>query len=216
MKQGRRLGHRAFTLLELLVVIGIIALLMTILLPALKTAKDTARSIVCVNNLKQIGTVIQLYANDHDNWLVPARPNMPGPVGTGGYYWPYPLSDLYLKPGPKLRFVNDVFRCAGVKEIIWEGQGMYGDYAMNYVYAPLYNEAVVTATLVRVDRIPANTMLLADCPLSSAEYAVAFHWQFWIPEMRHRNGINALCGDMHAAWVSHASFTNAYIYGINN
>ena len=64
-----------FTLVELLVVISIIALLMSILMPSLGRAREQARRIVCQNNLKTITLGDQMYAQDSDDWHVPA------------YYW---------------------------------------------------------------------------------------------------------------------------------
>ncbi|MFA6568560.1 MAG: prepilin-type N-terminal cleavage/methylation domain-containing protein [Victivallales bacterium] len=60
-----------FTLVELLVVIAIISLLAAMLLPALKNAKDMAKSISCLNNLKQVETIEQMYVNDWNEWIVP-------------------------------------------------------------------------------------------------------------------------------------------------
>jgi len=61
---------KGFTLIELLVVIAIIALLMAILMPALKRAKEQGERAVCLSNLKQLGLAWILYADDNEDKLV--------------------------------------------------------------------------------------------------------------------------------------------------
>ncbi len=70
-------NHRsAFTLIELLVVIAIIAILAAILFPVFAQARAGARQATCLNNMKQIGTGLMMYAQDYDETL-------PGNSGAG-------------------------------------------------------------------------------------------------------------------------------------
>ena len=98
----------AFTLVELLVVIAIISILAALLMPALKSARETAKSISCMSNLKQIGVALSAYVNDSDGKLMQKGPGLADPWSTclAPYLnirdvWPFPLG----QPPP------GVFRC---------------------------------------------------------------------------------------------------------
>jgi prepilin-type processing-associated H-X9-DG protein/prepilin-type N-terminal cleavage/methylation domain-containing protein len=83
-------GSSAFTLVELLVVIGIIAMLISILLPTLSKARESANAVKCSSNLRQLVLANTLWANDHHGYSIKAYFNA-GPIS--GNWWVAPFGE---------------------------------------------------------------------------------------------------------------------------
>jgi prepilin-type N-terminal cleavage/methylation domain-containing protein/prepilin-type processing-associated H-X9-DG protein len=162
--------RRGFTLIELLIVIGIIAVLLSLLLPALNRSREQARQVVCMNNLRHIGQAFVSYA--HDN-----KEMWPGSASYGGtprfddWVWWQPTRIAQIGRGgigPYLNLANNaastaVLRCPS-DPIEFRGQagppGKYPfSYSMNYdMVAGDANPGININTILR----PAEKILLFE------------------------------------------------------
>ena len=155
---SRPLGKfRGFSLVELLVAVGIIALLIGILLPSLSKARRAARSVACKAKLEQIGVAFQMYLNDH-HFKYPLAPSLPSVnpnnYGTLPQLLGHNLGDvveafhcpsddtLFIKEGISYfyytelgeRPLNDtffwkVFENSAIVPILWDGDAFHGTVA---------------------------------------------------------------------------------------
>ncbi|MFQ5807405.1 MAG: type II secretion system protein [Phycisphaerae bacterium] len=92
---GKSSRSQAFTLIELLVVVAIIALLISILLPSLSRAREEAKKVKCIAQLKEIGHAMHMYFMEHNEWFPFEKRNWPDPA------WPNtPLHGFYYGGHP--------------------------------------------------------------------------------------------------------------------
>ena len=163
----RKVRRNKVSLIELLVVIGIIAILASMLLPALGAAREYAKSITCMSNVRQIGQTCQFYAGDFDDFLPPANyTDADGKYSRWFFYSAYytrmtssptaaawsPYQNkpgIFLCPSDSTKFNGKVYANYGINGV-GTSSGLQTDW--------------VGVTLVRRSRIPSPTerMMIGD------------------------------------------------------
>ncbi len=166
--------HKAFTLIELLVVISIIALLIAILLPALRAARDSAMSAQCLSQLRQTGLGIQMYAQDYNDWT---------PINYTA------ANGTWIMPGdiPRSTQGPDWWHRLGGKLVNW---GEDKDYPLSTHHpSPQWTDRANYISTTKVFYCPSYTRLTAadswnaEFPVTSgSHYVASYYWDFINPD----------------------------------
>jgi prepilin-type N-terminal cleavage/methylation domain-containing protein/prepilin-type processing-associated H-X9-DG protein len=221
---------RAFTLIELLVVIAIIAILASMLLPALGRAKAKAQSIKCLGSSRQLGLAFLVYAEDNDQRLpdLYTKAWTGNNVEAGGDWWFQTLSKgKYLTANT---VSNNVWRCPAVKDkeiqtifgARWEGYGPVESTIIRYAFASSGGVGRLGSRRLTEIKRPSQIWLMGDTgiPKNPARVPTGGYlteivtfppdprsgWNVWAPPKqpacRHNQRANVTFVDGHVeSWI---------------
>jgi len=160
----RKSNIKAFTLVELLVVIGIIAVLISVLLPALAAARRAAMTTACLSNLRQIMTASRMYANENND-ILPAWADINGTYAPSGTLAQQQAQQAQTWPGQISRYLNatyvygdaikktvPVYQCPATRELI--DSAVSGSTLDNWTYL---SQRPITYSICQLATNPANS-----------------------------------------------------------
>ncbi|MDD3127381.1 MAG: type II secretion system protein [Candidatus Izemoplasmatales bacterium] len=195
---SRNVMRFRFTLIELLSVIGIIAMLAAMLLPALKKTQEKARQIQCSNNLKQVSLAISMYVGDYDGYI-------PWCEMTGDWHnwWPYPINSY-------LTSKTIGFAKGGSPSLVCPSgpDELDAYFKMNYAYNIQYGW-VSAGTVVCLPRKfssfrnPGDSTIIVDGANKTSKIVDKYDCIQSGgpgPDYRHRGGLSVLWVDAHVDW----------------